>query len=103
MTALRRTRCGAFTIAQATSIDHLDQARIIPLAEATRLPVVVAPDELVAKIRSGLQLPVEAFGLTTSEAETFQLVASGQVLVAIGHAHAGRVIYDRVFATPEGA
>ncbi|HEU0031712.1 MAG TPA: hypothetical protein VFQ53_13835, partial [Kofleriaceae bacterium] len=99
---LRRTRSGRFAIEQAVTLDALQtldadavRRRLIPLHAATGLPSVVVPGELLARVRAGLQLPIER--LTTEAHERFQLVDEQGRLVAIVHPEAGRVIYDRVF------
>lgn len=97
MAELRRTRSGVFTIAMAVDVDHLDRPRLIPLTEATRLPKVTAPAELVPRVRSGLQLAPERLGVPPENYERFQLLDSEGGLVAIGHVEGRRVVYDRVF------
>ena len=95
---LRRTRSGRLSIAQAVPVDAvggLDVSGLIPLAQATGLPSVVAAADLVGPIRSGLQLATEAF--PPHEHQLFQIVDEQGRLVAIAHPGAGRVIYDRVF------
>lgn len=97
MTELRRTRSGRFTLAMAHDLDRLDNFRLVPLAEATGLPAVVAPAELVPRVRSGLQLPPELLGVPPENYERFQLLDPEGGLVAIAHVEDHRVIYDRVF------
>jgi hypothetical protein len=46
-------------------------------------------------VRSGVQLPLSA--LTGQPLERFQLVDEAGRLLAIAHAEAGRVVYERVF------
>lgn len=95
MTELRRTRSGVFTLAQAHDLDRLDHPRLVAMIDATRLPRVTANDELVAKIKNGVQLPQELFG--SPVAERFQLLDEAQALVAIAHVERGKLVYDRVF------
>jgi tRNA pseudouridine55 synthase len=95
MTELRRTRSGAFTLAQAHDLDRLDSPRLVAMTEATRLPKVVAPAELVPKVRSGLQLPPEVFG--APKHGQFQLLDEAGSLVAVAHVEGEKVLYDRVF------
>jgi tRNA pseudouridine55 synthase len=97
MTELRRTRSGHFTLAMAHDLDHMDGYRLVPLEDATALPIVVSPAELVPKIRSGLQLPPELFGVPPESYEKFQLFDPDRRLVAVAHVEANRVVYDRVF------
>ena len=98
MNELRRTRSGTFTLAQAHDLDRLDNCRIVPLEEATRLPIVVAPAEHIARIRNGLQLPPDTLGVKPEIYERFQLFDEANKLVAVAHVERERVIYDRVFA-----
>jgi tRNA pseudouridine55 synthase len=98
MTQLRRTRSGHFTLAMAHDLDRLDNLRLVPLTEATQLPIVVSPADLVSKVRSGLQLPPELFPVAPENFEKFQLFDPEGRLVAIAHVDGNRVIYDRVFA-----
>ncbi|HTL32239.1 MAG TPA: tRNA pseudouridine(55) synthase TruB [Kofleriaceae bacterium] len=98
MTELRRTRSGTFTIAQAHDLDRLDNCRIVPLEQATRLPIVVASEDHVTKIRNGLQLPPDTLHVAPEIYEKFQLFNEAQKLVAVAHVEANKVIYDRVFA-----
>ncbi|MDB4953429.1 MAG: tRNA pseudouridine 55 synthase [Myxococcales bacterium] len=95
MTQLRRTRSGGFTIGQAQKIDAIDLGKLVPLSQATSLPIAVTPAALVAKIRSGVQLPLETFEIKASQ---FQIVDESGALLAIVHGEFGRIIYDRVFA-----
>jgi tRNA pseudouridine55 synthase len=97
MTELRRTRSGAFTLAQAHHLDRLDHPHLVPMTEATRLPTVVAPEALLHRVRSGVQLPPEALAIAPEIYERFQVVDERGILVAIGHIDRARVIYDRVF------
>jgi tRNA pseudouridine55 synthase len=96
---LRRTRSGRFSIEQAIAFDRLGEldlaAHLIPLGRATDLPTIVAPDDYLVSIRSGVQLETAAF---PDELPTqFQLVDTAHRLVAIAHADLGRLVYDRVF------
>jgi tRNA pseudouridine55 synthase len=95
MTELRRTRSGAFTLAQAHDLDRLDNPRLVAMTEATRLPKVTAPADLVPRIRSGVQLPPELFG--APEDGRFQLLDEAGALVAVAHVEGAKVVYDRVF------
>jgi len=97
MSELRRTRSGAFTLAMAHDLDRLDNFRLVPLEQATQLPIVVAPAELVPRVRSGLQLPPEAFPVPPENFGRFQLFDPEHRLVAIAHVAGTKVIYDRVF------
>lgn len=107
LTELRRTRSGRFSIEQAVPLDRVGQAgvdlreHLIPMSAATELPSVTVPAELEGRIRTGVQLPVEA--LTSEDLEQFQLLDSGGRLLAIVRAQGGRIAYDRVFHDADGA
>jgi tRNA pseudouridine55 synthase len=96
---LRRTRSGIFTLAQAQRLDALDVTRVVHIRDVLRLPVVVVPAELVARVLSGVQLRLDGAVILTvpPEPEQFQLVNDAGTLLAIAHVTAGRIIYDRVF------
>ena len=98
MTNLRRTRSGVFSIDQAHDLDRLDNCHLVGLVEATRLPKVTSPVELISRVRSGLQLPPEMFSIPTEIYEKFQMLDDAGKLLAICHVQDHRVIYDRVFA-----
>jgi tRNA pseudouridine55 synthase len=98
MTELRRTRSGAFTLDQACDLDRMDNVRLVPMEQATRLPVVISPAELVPRIRSGLQLPPEMLSVPPEIYEKFQIFDEHSKLVAVAHVEDQRVHYDRVFA-----
>jgi tRNA pseudouridine55 synthase len=97
MTELRRTASGRFTLAMAHDLDRLDNCRLVPLEQATELPSFVVPGELVPRVRSGLQMPPEMFGVSPESFERFQLLDPERRLVAICHVEGNRVLYDRVF------
>lgn len=96
---LRRTQSGRFTIAQAIPLDRVGEYDLgpflIPMSAATNLPSVTVATELLPKIRSGVQLPIEV--LTSENYERFQIVAEDGRLLAIVHPEDGKVVYDRVF------
>lgn len=94
---LRRTRSGPFSIDQAQQLGSLDPGKLLTIEEVLRLPAVVTPAELVPFVRSGLQLEVTR--LPVPEAPHFQMVDEAKKVVAIAHAEAGKIIYDRVFVT----
>jgi tRNA pseudouridine55 synthase len=97
MTELCRTRSGVFTLSMAHDLDRMDNVRLVPLTEATQLPKVISPAELVPRVRSGLQMPPEMFAVPPENYERFQLLDPELRLVAIAHVENHRVIYDRVF------
>jgi tRNA pseudouridine55 synthase len=97
MAELRRTRSGTFTLAMAHDLDRLDNFTLVPLEQATQLPIVVSPAELVPRVRSGVQLPPDAFGVPPDNYARFQLFDPERRLVAVAHVEGNRVLYDRVF------
>ena len=99
LTELRRTRSGAFSVAQAHSLDHLDSSCVLPMESAVSLPIVAAPDGLISRIRSGLQLATELIPATEviPIGQRFQLHDAAGHLVAIAHVSRGHLVYDRVF------
>ena len=96
---LRRTRSGRFTLDAAIRLDAIGSADLaavlIPLGCVTGLPTAIANSAQIMPIRSGLQLPTDTF--PDLNGETFQIVDQDNRLVAIVHAEAGRIRYDRVF------
>ena len=97
MTELRRTRSGVFTIAQAHDLDRLDNYTLVPMEQATSLPRATVSDELLPKVRNGLQMPPEAFSVAPEHYERFLLVDERGKLVALSHIEDGKTLYDRVF------
>jgi tRNA pseudouridine55 synthase len=96
LSALRRTRSGRFTIEQAVALDQLAGAALVPLTEATDLPLVqvLAP----ALILAGRVLPPDDLGVSKfPELQRFQLIDETGRLLAIAHHAGGLVRYDRVF------
>ena len=94
---LRRTRSGAFTLADARPVEALGGARLFGLIEATRLPVVAVSAELEPKIRSGVQYIADQLAGLPPEGQRFQMVIGGDRLLAIARLEGRKVIYDRVF------
>ncbi|MGN6110674.1 MAG: tRNA pseudouridine(55) synthase TruB [Kofleriaceae bacterium] len=112
LTALRRTRSGRFSIAQAVALDQIPRldlaSHLVPLTEATDLPIIAVPEALVDPVLAGVQLSPEALGLVASEdpePPRYQLVDGDGTLLAIAHcrvgAARGKVVYDRVFGTAD--
>ena len=95
LTELRRTRSGRFAIEDAAPIERLAGARLVPPAQATGLPSATVPAGRVAQVLSGAPLPAGSLGL--SDDKQFQLVDEAGRLIAVVHADAGRIVYDRVF------
>jgi tRNA pseudouridine55 synthase len=104
---LRRTRSGRFRIEDAIPLERIAPgavaAHLVPLTAATGLPVVAVRAAHVGPVRSGVQLPLAALSSEIDELHArFQLVDEAGRLLAIAHAEAGRVVYDRVFGGPVG-
>ena len=98
MTGLRRTRAGKLSIAQAVTLDNLDLKKLIPIEQIADLPKIAVTDELIVRIRNGIQMPVATFG-PLPEGE-FQLVSAAGELVSIAHAIGSIVAYDLVVPRP---
>jgi hypothetical protein len=81
----------------AHDLDRLDDVRLVPMTEATRLPKVVAVADLVPRIRSGVQLAPEVLAIPPEIYERFQVLDESGQLVAIARVDQHRVVYDRVF------
>lgn len=93
---LRRTRSGLFSIDEAQQLTALDPARLLPIEYVLRLPAVTVTTDLVPFVRSGLQLRLDQLP-PIPESPQFQLIDEAAKVVAIVHAEAGKIIYDRVF------
>ncbi len=93
---LRRTRSGLFSIDEAQQLNALDPTRLLPIEYVLRLPAVTVTTDLVPFVRSGLQLRLDQLP-PIPETPQFQLIDEAAKVVAIVHADAGKIIYDRVF------
>jgi tRNA pseudouridine55 synthase len=93
---LRRTRSGLFSIAEAQQLTALDPTRLRSIEDVLRLPAVTVTSDLVPFVRSGLQLRLDQLP-AIPETPQFQLIDEAAKVVAIVHADAGKIIYDRVF------
>jgi tRNA pseudouridine55 synthase len=93
---LRRTRSGLFSIAEAQQLTALDPTRLLSIEYVLRLPAVTVTTDLVPFVRSGLQLRLDQLP-PIPETPQFQLIDEAAKVVAIVHADAGKIIYDRVF------
>jgi tRNA pseudouridine55 synthase len=98
LTQLRRTRSGAFAIEIAQQLDALDPSRIITLEAVLHLPIVTIVAQLVPTVMSGVQHKVELVN-APADGKQFQMLDETGKLLAIAHAEAGHVVYDRVFPT----
>jgi tRNA pseudouridine55 synthase len=93
---LRRTRSGLFSIEEAQQLTALDPTRLRSIEDVLRLPAVTVTTDLVPFVRSGLQLRLDQLP-PIPETPQFQLIDEAAKVVAIVHADAGKIIYDRVF------
>lgn len=103
LTALRRTRAGRFTLAEAVALDDLEHesaARhlVSPAVALDHLPEVVIPASRVSQITSGLPL---RWGQISSEDKVlgvFRLMDPEGRLLALAHLDGATLAYDRVLA-----
>ena len=104
LTALRRTRSGRFSLAQAVTLDQvgaIDLAgHLVPLPRATDLPTIVVPADKERHARNGVQFALEQLG--AENLTQFQMVDQAGDLLAVVHAEDGKVVYDRVFRPVHG-
>ena len=96
LSELRRTQSGLFSIDHAQQLTALDPSRLLSIEYVLRLPAVAVPTDLVPYVRSGLQLRLDQLP-PIPETPQFQLIDEAAKVVAIVHAEAGKIIYDRVF------
>ena len=96
LSELRRTRSGLFSIDDAQQLTALDPTRLFSIEHVLRLPAVTVTTDLVPFVRSGLQLRLDQLP-PIPETPQFQLIDEASKVVAIVHAEAGKIIYDRVF------
>jgi tRNA pseudouridine55 synthase len=95
LTALRRTRSGRFTLAQATTLEQVEHAMLVPLTAATDLPMITIPVDKERHARNGVQFTLAQLG--AENLTQFQMLDPAGALLAIVHAEDGHVVYDRVF------
>jgi len=96
LSELRRTQSGLFSIDQAQQLTALDPSRLLSIEHVLRIPAVTVTTDLVPYVRSGLQLRLDQLP-PIPETPQFQLIDEAAKVVAIVHAEAGKIIYDRVF------
>lgn len=94
LTALRRTRAGRFTLADAVTLDHAAEGRVLPLTEVlSHLPGVTIGPERVADVQHGRPIPAPPgppYG-------PLRILGPSGALLAVGEADAGKIRYLRVF------
>jgi tRNA pseudouridine55 synthase len=96
LSALRRTRAGAFTLEQAISIDHLKmmttceiEARLPhPRTLLPEMPSITVDDQTAGKIRNGMQVNLPDF----SAASLVKIFTTPVDLLAIGRRIAGTLM-----------
>lgn len=100
LTALRRTRSGIFTLAQAVSLDSLvsKTPEIVRTSDAIRLPRVEIPADLLSAVHNAWAVPLLPLLQGLLEGEQSQLVDQAGDLLAIIRRQGGRVQFERVFA-----
>ncbi|CAN5907836.1 hypothetical protein BH11MYX2_BH11MYX2_35610 [soil metagenome] len=102
LTALRRTRSGRFSLAQAVTLAEIEAgtcdiaAALISPSNCIELPAVTVRGDQITTIRNAVQVPLDRMGAEGHE--RFQLIDEDGRMLAICHAHDGKVIYDRVIA-----
>jgi len=95
LTALRRTRAGRFTLADAIPLDEAATGRVLTLSEALAdLPAISVGVTQAADVRHGRPLPAPA----DPPSGPLRLVGPSGALLAIAEAEGGRLRYLRVFA-----
>lgn len=106
LTALRRVQSGAFTLTGAIELAEINrqialQSMISANRAVAHLPAVQIPDELIAKVASGLVMPWQRLAREADRPpldQVIRLVASGDTLAALASVDGdGRVRYRRVF------
>jgi tRNA pseudouridine55 synthase len=107
LTALRRTRSGAFTIGDALPLDQVEpgstEGRLVPLATAVlHLPRSQVPDSLVRAVLTGKPMDWKDLSADAAPAGPVALVSPGGALLALVEVEpdTSRVRYLRVFANP---
>jgi tRNA pseudouridine55 synthase len=101
LTALRRTRSGAFSIEQAIALDDLDpasaRARLIDPTRATEgLPAARLEAAAAAAASQGKVLFWQDLCADPAPAGQARLLDPSGQLLALVHVREGRVVYDRV-------
>jgi tRNA pseudouridine55 synthase len=99
--ALRRTRTGAYTEADAVPLDEIDRERVktalVPIARVTGMASVAVAPELERLVGLGVVLSAGAFAEAPPEPEVFQLVSQDGKLLALAGVKGSEVRYHRVF------
>jgi tRNA pseudouridine55 synthase len=96
LSSLRRTQAGAFTIAQAITIDQLKNASVAeleallphPRTLLPEMPSVTVDDQLAGRLRNGMQVNLPDF----SQAPLVKVFTTPTELLAIGRRIAGTLM-----------
>jgi tRNA pseudouridine55 synthase len=98
LTALRRTRVGGFTIAQAVALETLGpRTPLVGLADAlAHLPSLVLDEKQVLEVKQGKTKVVAA--LPAPERGFLRLLRPDGSLLAVAESHSGKPILCRVFS-----
>jgi tRNA pseudouridine55 synthase len=98
LSALRRTRSGPFTIAQAVAPAEVTREHVLPLEAALcDLPRATVPPRLVVRVRNGA--PLSAADVNAAAAGRLALVSESGALLALAEAtREGTIRYLRGFA-----
>jgi tRNA pseudouridine55 synthase len=99
LTALRRTRVGAFAVADAVALDDLAAARLIAPADALAdLPAVRLDDAAARDVRDGKLRAIAALGAPAPRDGLVRLLRADGSLVAVAEQCSGRLALSRVFS-----
>jgi tRNA pseudouridine55 synthase len=96
LSSLRRTQAGAFSLAQAITIDQLKSASVAeleallphPRTLLPEMPAVTVDDQLAGRLRNGMQVNLPDF----SQASLIKVFTAPTELLAIGRRIAGTLI-----------
>ena len=96
LSSLRRTQAGAFSLAQAITVDQLKSASVAeieallphPRTLLPEMPAVTVDDQLAGRLRNGMQVNLPDF----SQASLIRVFTAPTELLAIGRRIAGTLI-----------
>lgn len=99
LTALRRTRVGAFTLAQAVALDTIGPATLLvsPAAALAGHATVALGAAEVVDVRAGKVRAVDVLAVPSGTEGPVRLLGPDGSLVAVAEARAGRLTLARVF------
>lgn len=102
LTALRRTRSGAFDLAQAVALDAVSPERVVlvdPAQAVSYLPAATVPHDRQGRVRDGQQLPwADLFPDLAEIPGTMRLLTPAGALLALAEIDDGKLRYLRVFS-----